>query len=96
MSSPATAPPAPNNLRRIVATSLIGTTIEWYGFFLYMGDLLNQRPADQGPQDASIRHSPFQDLGAPMPFSRVTFAAARPILPTAGIPTKPHPTVRRT
>ncbi|MFF0598486.1 MFS transporter [Streptomyces antibioticus] len=35
MSSPATAPPAPNNLRRIVAASLIGTTIEWYDFFLY-------------------------------------------------------------
>ncbi|MFJ4716796.1 MFS transporter [Streptomyces sp. NPDC088785] len=35
MSSPATAPPAPRNLRRIVAASLIGTTIEWYDFFLY-------------------------------------------------------------
>ncbi len=35
MSSPATAPPAPSNLRRIVAASLIGTTIEWYDFFLY-------------------------------------------------------------
>ncbi|MFE6423993.1 MFS transporter [Streptomyces rochei] len=35
MSSPATAPPAPNNLKRIVAASLIGTTIEWYDFFLY-------------------------------------------------------------
>ncbi|GCB52289.1 hypothetical protein SNL152K_9645 [Streptomyces sp. NL15-2K] len=30
MSSPATAPPAPSNLKRIVAASLIGTTIEWY------------------------------------------------------------------
>ncbi|MFJ4696494.1 hypothetical protein [Streptomyces sp. NPDC088766] len=30
MSSPAAAPPAPNNLKRIVAASLIGTTIEWY------------------------------------------------------------------
>ncbi|GAB2331488.1 hypothetical protein STREPTOSP366_66370 [Streptomyces variabilis] len=30
MSSPSTAPPAPNNLKRIVAASLIGTTIEWY------------------------------------------------------------------
>jgi hypothetical protein len=30
MSSPATAPPAPNKLKRIVAASLIGTTIEWY------------------------------------------------------------------
>ncbi|MFF9914270.1 MFS transporter [Streptomyces sp. NPDC013457] len=35
MSSPATAPPAESNLRRIVAASLIGTTIEWYDFFLY-------------------------------------------------------------
>ncbi|MBH5333835.1 MHS family MFS transporter [Streptomyces pactum] len=35
MSSPATAPPTPNNLRRVVAASLIGTTIEWYDFFLY-------------------------------------------------------------
>ncbi|MEU6567167.1 MFS transporter [Streptomyces parvulus] len=35
MSSPASAPPAPNNLKRIVAASLIGTTIEWYDFFLY-------------------------------------------------------------
>jgi hypothetical protein len=30
MSSPATAPPAPASLKRIVAASLIGTTIEWY------------------------------------------------------------------
>ncbi|MFI1760950.1 MFS transporter [Streptomyces sp. NPDC020800] len=35
MSSPATAPPASSNLPRIVAASLIGTTIEWYDFFLY-------------------------------------------------------------
>ncbi|MFJ6304055.1 MFS transporter [Streptomyces althioticus] len=35
MSSPSTAPPAPSNLKRIVAASLIGTTIEWYDFFLY-------------------------------------------------------------
>ncbi|MFJ8111360.1 hypothetical protein [Streptomyces sp. NPDC096132] len=30
MSSPATAPPPPADLKRIVAASLIGTTIEWY------------------------------------------------------------------
>ncbi len=30
MSSPATVPPAPASLKRIVAASLIGTTIEWY------------------------------------------------------------------
>ncbi|MFD7130784.1 MFS transporter [Streptomyces sp. NPDC059894] len=35
MSSPAAVPPAPSNLKRIVAASLIGTTIEWYDFFLY-------------------------------------------------------------
>lgn len=35
MSSPATAPPPPTHLPRIVAASLIGTTIEWYDFFLY-------------------------------------------------------------
>ncbi|MBV2352908.1 MHS family MFS transporter [Streptomyces sp. J2-1] len=35
MASPTTAPPPRNNLPRIVAASLIGTTIEWYDFFLY-------------------------------------------------------------
>ncbi|MER6844699.1 MFS transporter [Streptomyces platensis] len=37
MSSPATAgpPPPPARLKRIVAASLIGTTVEWYDFFLY-------------------------------------------------------------
>ncbi|WP_018546338.1 MFS transporter [Streptomyces sp. LaPpAH-108] len=35
MSSPASAPPAPTKLPRIVAASLVGTTIEWYDFFLY-------------------------------------------------------------
>ncbi|QDI72537.1 MFS transporter [Streptomyces calvus] len=35
MASAASAPPAPGNLKRIVAASLIGTTIEWYDFFLY-------------------------------------------------------------
>ncbi|MFJ6564272.1 MFS transporter [Streptomyces sp. NPDC091412] len=35
MASPTTSPPPPANLRRIVAASLIGTTIEWYDFFLY-------------------------------------------------------------
>ncbi|MFD8719141.1 hypothetical protein ACFV2H_14325 [Streptomyces sp. NPDC059629] len=30
MSSPTSSPPAPSNLRRIVAASVIGTTIEWY------------------------------------------------------------------
>ena len=28
-------PPASSSLRRIVAASLVGTTIEWYDFFLY-------------------------------------------------------------
>jgi metabolite-proton symporter len=35
MASAPTAPPLPANLKRIVAASLIGTTIEWYDFFLY-------------------------------------------------------------
>ncbi|MFD1829676.1 MFS transporter [Streptomyces desertarenae] len=35
MSSSAAAPPTPSNLRRVVTASLIGTTIEWYDFFLY-------------------------------------------------------------
>ena len=38
MASAASAPPtpaSPRNLKRIVAASLIGTTIEWYDFFLY-------------------------------------------------------------
>jgi hypothetical protein len=30
MAAPASAPPAPSSLKRIVAASLIGTTIEWY------------------------------------------------------------------
>src|SRR5437870_11836048 len=34
-SEAATAPPPPASLPRIVAASLIGTTIEWYDFFLY-------------------------------------------------------------
>ncbi|MFI1534810.1 MFS transporter [Streptomyces anandii] len=35
MASAASAPPERANLPRIVAASLIGTTIEWYDFFLY-------------------------------------------------------------
>ncbi|MEU6318692.1 MFS transporter [Streptomyces sp. NPDC047009] len=35
MASAASAPPTTANLKRIVAASLIGTTIEWYDFFLY-------------------------------------------------------------
>ncbi|WP_190014694.1 MFS transporter [Streptomyces lucensis] len=34
-SAAASAPPPPASLPRIVAASLIGTTIEWYDFFLY-------------------------------------------------------------
>ncbi|MES9524355.1 MFS transporter [Streptomyces capoamus] len=34
-SGTTTAPPPPASLPRIVAASLIGTTIEWYDFFLY-------------------------------------------------------------
>ncbi|MFF7499695.1 MFS transporter [Streptomyces lavendulae] len=35
MASPETAPPTAGSLKRVVAASLIGTTIEWYDFFLY-------------------------------------------------------------
>lgn len=35
MTAPATAPPTSRSLRRVVAASLIGTTIEWYDYFLY-------------------------------------------------------------
>jgi metabolite-proton symporter len=35
MASAASAPPTTANLKRIVAASLVGTTIEWYDFFLY-------------------------------------------------------------
>ncbi|MFD7630226.1 MFS transporter [Streptomyces sp. NPDC059851] len=35
MPSPAPAVPAPSGIRKIVAASLIGTTVEWYDFFLY-------------------------------------------------------------
>ncbi|MGW1893569.1 MFS transporter [Streptomyces sp. NPDC002004] len=35
MASGTTAPPPPASLPRVVAASLIGTTIEWYDFFLY-------------------------------------------------------------
>ncbi|MEU1310959.1 MFS transporter [Streptomyces cinnamoneus] len=35
MSTPAPPTPTPNSLPRIVVASLIGTTIEWYDFFLY-------------------------------------------------------------
>ncbi|WP_327191358.1 MFS transporter [Streptomyces xinghaiensis] len=35
MAATAPAPPNPSSLKRVVAASLIGTTIEWYDFFLY-------------------------------------------------------------
>ncbi|MDO0909884.1 hypothetical protein QQM39_03100 [Streptomyces sp. DT2A-34] len=35
MTSATTAPPPPANLRRIVAASLIGTTIEWYDLLIH-------------------------------------------------------------
>ncbi|MEU8579219.1 MFS transporter [Streptomyces abikoensis] len=35
MASPSPHTPTPNSLPRIVVASLIGTTIEWYDFFLY-------------------------------------------------------------
>ncbi|CAM5275729.1 MFS transporter [Streptomyces griseus] len=35
MGSPSSAPPGNGRIGRIVAASLVGTTIEWYDFFLY-------------------------------------------------------------
>ncbi|MEU5806026.1 MFS transporter [Streptomyces sp. NPDC047718] len=35
MAASATPSPAPGSIKRIVAASLIGTTVEWYDFFLY-------------------------------------------------------------
>ncbi|MBT2377910.1 MFS transporter [Streptomyces sp. CB00316] len=35
MGSPSSAPPGNSRIGRIVAASLVGTTIEWYDFFLY-------------------------------------------------------------
>ncbi|WP_127354481.1 MFS transporter [Actinacidiphila soli] len=35
MTASTVTPPTPASLRRIVAASLIGTTVEWYDFFLY-------------------------------------------------------------
>ncbi|MFE2326493.1 MFS transporter [Streptomyces sp. NPDC059385] len=35
MAAPATPSATPGNIRRVVAASLVGTTIEWYDFFLY-------------------------------------------------------------
>ncbi|MFI6896857.1 hypothetical protein ACIBM4_22400 [Streptomyces sp. NPDC050256] len=57
MATPATAPPPASNLRRIVAASLIGTTIEWYDnssaqnydlwFFLIGGREVSTEPAPE-------------------------------------------------
>ncbi|WP_425837779.1 MFS transporter [Streptomyces fractus] len=35
MAAATPAPPSPAHLRRVVAASLVGTTVEWYDFFLY-------------------------------------------------------------
>ncbi|MFE9931280.1 MFS transporter [Streptomyces sp. NPDC005533] len=35
MASPETAPPTAGSIKRVVAASLVGTTVEWYDFFLY-------------------------------------------------------------
>ncbi|WP_405476094.1 MFS transporter [Streptomyces canus] len=35
MTAPAAPAPTPRDMRRVVTASLIGTTIEWYDFFLY-------------------------------------------------------------
>lgn len=58
MSSPTAAPTSQRELRRVAAATVIGTTIEWYDFFLYasaaglvFGELFF-KPA--GPQAATI------------------------------------------
>ncbi|MCC2269992.1 hypothetical protein LKM28_27290 [Streptomyces sp. CT1-17] len=58
MSSPAAAPPAPNNLKRIVAASLIGTTIEWYDFFLYGSAAASDRQQQPSQVDEQASHQP--------------------------------------
>ncbi len=35
MAAPTTSPPTPRSLPRVVAASLVGTTVEWYDYFLY-------------------------------------------------------------
>ncbi|MFD5620401.1 MFS transporter [Streptomyces yangpuensis] len=35
MAAPATPSASPGSIRRVVAASLVGTTVEWYDFFLY-------------------------------------------------------------
>src|SRR3954465_133192 len=34
-SSPRTASPPPSSVRRVILASLIGTSLEWYDFFIY-------------------------------------------------------------
>ncbi|CAL9379724.1 hypothetical protein SUDANB13_01027 [Streptomyces sp. enrichment culture] len=58
MSSPATAPPAPNKLKRIVAASLIGTTIEWYEFFLSGSAAASDRQQQPSQVDEQASHQP--------------------------------------
>lgn len=39
MAAAATAPPTPGSIKRVVAAGLIGTTIEWYDFYIVGSDL---------------------------------------------------------
>jgi hypothetical protein len=34
-SSPRTASPPPSSVRRVIVASLMGTSLEWYDFFIY-------------------------------------------------------------
>jgi hypothetical protein len=52
----ASAPPTPDNLKRIVAASLIGTTIEWY-----------DNSSDQSYDLLFSRHCPFEVSTEPAP-----------------------------
>ncbi|WP_199822194.1 hypothetical protein [Streptomyces sp. NRRL S-37] len=67
MSSPATAPPAPSNLKRIVAASLIGTTIEWYDNSSDQNDLLFSRrcPTEVSTEPAPEELVPTGERGRP-------------------------------
>jgi hypothetical protein len=35
MSSPTATAPTPSSVRRVIVASLIGTSLEWYDFFIY-------------------------------------------------------------
>ena len=46
----------PNNIRKVALTSLAGTSIEWYDFFLYGASAALIFPTIFFGQDVSIEH----------------------------------------